>query len=78
MNMVHNMIMNIVRYAWEEAVTLKEIPRGTVCTNARFVFDAPVSLLPGEMLELEDGRWSFVGGIGGVEFKHNLPGKWDR
>ena len=78
MNNVHNVDMNKVRYMWDNPVTLLELARGTVCANARFVFDAPVVLKSGEMLEMEDGRFSFVGAMNGVEFKHSLPGRWDR
>ena len=56
----------------EEPGTIKEIPLGCVCANARFVFDQPVSLLENNHIEMIDGQFWLIEG----PFQAFLEGKW--
>lgn len=60
-------------YIFEEGVG-SEIPKGVVCTNARFVFDQAVRLTRKDYLQLRDGQW-FLVSDGQATL---LEGKWDR
>lgn len=61
-----------VRLELEEPGTIEEIPIGCVCSNARFVFDQPVTLLSQNHIELREGQFWLVEGA----FEFLLEGKW--
>lgn len=66
------------RFMWAGARTIDQIDRGVVCSNARFVFDQPVTVLPNEAIEMRDGQFFLVSTPFGVEVYFPLAGKWDR
>jgi hypothetical protein len=66
------------RFMWAGARTIDEIPLGVVSSNARFVFDQPVSVLAGESIEMKEGQFFLVSNLLGFEVYCPLAGKWDR
>ena len=66
------------RFMWAGSRTIDQIERGVVCSNARFVFDQPVTVLSNEAIEMKDGQFYLVSKPFGVEVYFPLSGKWDR
>ena len=66
------------RFMWAGARTIDQIEQGVVCSNARFVFDQPVTVLSNEAIEMRDGQFFLVCKPFGVEVYFPLSGKWDR
>lgn len=66
------------RFIWSGERTIDQIEKGVVSSNARFVFDKPVTVLRNEAIEMRDGQFFLVSAPFGVEVYYPLSGKWDR
>jgi hypothetical protein len=49
-----------------------EIRRGVVAPNFRFIFNSPIKIKAGQMIELDNAQWFLLDG----QIKVQLDGKW--
>lgn len=64
-------------YKPEKPGTYRTIPAGTICQQAAFVFDHPVTFMETNWVEMDNGQfWLCESVLGGATFRFPIEGKW--